>query len=343
MATTSTTALPFATRVETDLAGNAVQLLDAYIAYTGVPSWTFTAGQSKVPFDLESNTNAALLSFMERGIANTAIGNLVGERRLGVVANYAKGPFTLGVALTGDNESGVRADTAPYESVGFTARGTYAFIDNPADHQFLTVGAATAYRTDLKQASGTTTISNAMRLSDRPNVRVDNGNIADTGVIPNVKDVLYLGAEFVGVYENLSLQGEYNRLHVYRNSPGLPGLDFDGGYVFGSWFLTGESRVVRNGLIERMRPIHNFSPANGDWGALELLFRYDWFDFSETPVVARLGNKGHSFTTGLNWHLNPYMRLMFNWVRFNGTNTPLDPVGNRTAGDAYGARAHLDF
>lgn len=330
-------------RAESEFAGNAVSLLDAYVAYTGVPSWTFTAGQSKVPYDLEFNTNTAWLTFIERGMANTAIGNLVGERRLGVVATYGKGAFTWSGAISGDNEAGVRADTAPYESVGLNTRGTWLIYERPSEQQFLHLGAAAAWRTDLKQQSGAITLGNAIRLSDRPNVRVDNGNLADTGVITNVDEVTYLGGEFAGIYKSLSLQGEYNRLHAHRNLPGLPGLDFDGGYVFASWFPTGESRTLRNGVPDRLRPLRNFSPARGDWGALELLLRYDWFDFSDTPVVARRGNKGHSLTGGFTWYYNPNMKFMVNWVRFAGTNTPLDPVGNRTAGDAIAARAHVDF
>lgn len=276
-------------------------------------------------------------------MANSAISNLVGERRLGVVAAYSKGAFTWAGGITGDNETGVRADTAPYESVGVNTRGTWMAFEDKEAQQLLHLGAAAAWRTDLKQASGATTISNAIRLNDRPNVRVDNGNLADTGVIPNVDEVAYVGGEVIGVYKSLSLQGEYNRLHAYRSLVGLPGLDFDGGYVFASWFPTGESRTLRNGLPDRLRPLRNFSPGKGDWGALELLLRYDWFDFSETPVVARIGNKGHSLTSGFTWYYNPNIKFMFNWVRFAGTNTPLDPVGNRTEGDAFAARAHVDF
>jgi hypothetical protein len=34
---------------------------------------------------------------------------------------------------------------------------------------------------------------------------------------------------------------------------------------------------------------------------------------------------------------------MFNWVRFWGDNTPLDPDGDKTKGDAFATRLHLDF
>ena len=40
-----------------------------------------------------------------------------------------------------------------------------------------------------------------------------------------------------------------------------------------------------------------------------------------------LGNRDRATTLGVNWYLNPFAKLMFNWVRFSGDNTPLDPVG----------------
>ncbi len=48
-------------------------------------------------------------------------------------------------------------------------------------------------------------------------------------------------------------------------------------------------------------------------------------------------------TAGVNWYFNPYAKLMVNWVRFWGDNTPLDPVGLKTKADALATRLHLDF
>jgi phosphate-selective porin OprO and OprP len=78
-------------------------------------------------------------------------------------------------------------------------------------------------------------------------------------------------------------------------------------------------------------------------GAFELALRFDKLDLSETPVLARAGNEAQSLTLGLNWYFNPYAKLMFNWIRFSGDNTPLDPVGSKTEGDAFATRLHFDF
>ena len=105
--------------------------------------------------------------------------------------------------------------------------------------------------------------------------------------------------------------------------------------------LTGETRPFKAGNFDRVKPFKNVG--DGGLGAFEVALRYDHLDLSDTPVLARAGNKASSLTLGLNWYFNPYAKLMFNWVRFEGDNSPLDPVGSKTEGDAFATRLHLDF
>jgi phosphate-selective porin OprO/OprP len=332
----------FKWRLEVDFAGNVTAIQDAYVSWGGIKGWTFTAGQQKAPFSLESNTSDNYNTFIERGVANVAFGNAGAERRIGLNAQYVNEQFTAAFGIFGDNESSARADAAPDESWGFNGRATWEPINSTDDQQVLHLGASAFVRSGLKQASGTTTLKDALRLSDRPNIRVDGGLIADTGVLTSVKDINYWGLEAAGVWGPFAIQSEYGELEANRLGT-LANVTFDGGYVYGSWFLTGESRTYKNGTIDRLRPKANFNPLKGNWGAVELAVRYDWFDFANTPVTGRIGNDGHSVTTALNWYLNPNTKFLFNWVRFSGDNTPLDPVGTETKGDAFAARLHLDF
>ena len=87
--------------------------------------------------------------------------------------------------------------------------------------------------------------------------------------------------------------------------------------------LTGETRPFKGGNFDRVRPFKKLG--KDGLGAFELALRYDNLDLSNTPVLARAGNEAQSVTLGLNWYFNPYAKLMFNWVRFSGDNTPLDP------------------
>jgi phosphate-selective porin OprO/OprP len=326
-------------RIEVDFAGNQVGLTDAYLQYSGIEGLLITAGQHKAPFGLESNNSDNYNVFLERGMVTNAFGNAGAERRIGLSAAFApKENLNLAVGVFGDNESisrsaGSPVTNSPDESIGGNARLAWEPVFEKG--RIVHLGASGYYRTGLKTGD----VADAVRLSDRPNIRVDNGNIADSGIIPGVASLRYAGAEAAAVFGPVTVAGEYGRLWLDR--PGLSDPSFDGFYVYATWFPTGETRPFRNGNFDRVKPKHSLG--KGGAGAFELALRYDRLDLSDTPVLARAGNRAESLTFGLNWYLNPYAKVLFNWVRFNGANTPLDPVGARTAGDAFGTRLHVDF
>ena len=137
----------------------------------------------------------------------------------------------------------------------------------------------------------------------------------------------------------LTVAGEIGRLWLDR--PDFGNKAFTGYYGYAAYMLTGETRPFKGGNFDRVRPFKELG--KDGLGAFELAFRFDRLDLSNTPVLARAGNEAQSLTLGLNWYFNPYAKLMFNWVRFSGDNTPLDPVGSKTEGDAFATRLHLDF
>lgn len=325
-------------RIEVDFAGNAVSLTDAYLQYVVNPKFLITAGQHKAPFGLESNNSDNYNVFLERGMFTNAFGNAGAERRIGVSLGYVSDTLNATVGLFGDNESISRSTTTaltntPDESWGVNGRVTWEPVFDTG--KIVHLGASGFYRTSLK--SGDT--PDAVRLNDRPNIRIDNGNIADSGVITGVDTLRYLGGEATGVFGPLTVAGEYGRLWLDR--PSLQNEAFDGYYAYVTWFITGETRPFRNGNFDRVKPFTTFG--QDGLGAFELALRYDHLSLADTPVIARTGNKAQSWTLGLNWYLTANAKLLFNWVRFSGDNTPLDPVGSETKGDALATRLHLDF
>ena len=329
----------FAWRLEVDFAGNAVAIQDAYLQYNGFKHLQITLGQFKAPFGLESNNSDNYNSFVERGMFTNAFGNAGAERRLGAAIAYVRDSFTATVGVSGDNESvgrstGALVTRAPDESAGVNGRVTWEPINEPG--KILHVGASAFWRTGLK----VTDTADAIRLTERPNVRVDNGNIIDSGIVTGVDNLYYAGVEATGVLGPFSLTGEYGHLTADRGD--LPDYKADGFYVYGSWFVTGETRPFKNGNFDRVRPLNPFSNKGGT-GAIELLLRYDELDAGKTPIIARAGNDAHSLTFGTNWYLTANFKLQFNYIRFAGTNTPLDPIGSRTRGDALVTRLHIDW
>ncbi len=313
---------------------------DAYLQYNGIKRVAITAGQFKAPFSLESNNSDNYNSFVERGMFTNAFGNAGAERRLGAAVAYVQDNFTATVGVFGDNESigrttGAAVTNAPDESSGVNARVTWEPVNETG--KIVHLGASGYWRTGLKSGD----VADAVRLTERPNVRVDNGNIIDSGVITGVDDLYYAGVEATGVLGPVSITGEYGHLTGKRGN-GLGDFKADGFYVYGSWFVTGETRPFRAGNFDRLRPLKPFSSPGGS-GAIELLLRYDQLDVGDTPVLARAGNDAQSWTAGANWYLTANFKLQFNYIRFAGTNTPLDPVGSRTRGDAAVTRLHLDW
>lgn len=339
-------------RIEADFAGNVVNLTDAYLQYTKIPKTVLTLGQHKAPFGLESNNSDNYNVFLERGMFTNAFGNVGAERRIGISAAYApKETLNLAIGLFGDNESIGRSSVAPVtdtpdESWGVNGRATWEPIFDTG--KIVHLGLSGYYRTALKSGD----VEDAVRLSDRPNIRVDNGNIADSGVIAGVKSLRYAGAEAAAVFGPFTVAGEVGRLWLDR--PDASNERFNGFYGYASYFLTGETRPFRGGNFDRVRPFKELG--KDGLGAFEVAVRYDRLDLSNsvcrlavTPVGACptanqfLGTEAKSLTLGLNWYFNPFAKLMVNWVRFSGDNTPLDPVGTDAKGDAFATRLHLDF
>lgn len=331
----------FAYRLEADFSGNAVTVTDAYLQYTAIKPFTFTVGQHKAPYGLEANNSDNFNVFLERGQFTNAFGTAGAERRIGASTAYQSDTINVAVGIFGDSDAISRSNLAPAtptstpdESWGFNGRATW----NPVldTGRVVQLGVSSYWRTSLK--AGDT--ENAVRLTERPNIRVDNSNIADSGVITGTDSLTYLGAEAALVQGPLTVVGEYGRLRL--NRPDLADVTFDGYYAFATWFLTGESRAFRNGNFDRVRPLRDLKAGSG-WGAVELALRYDRLDLSNTPVLARAGGDSNSWTLAMNWYLNANAKVMVNWVRFAGDNTPLDPLGNETAGDTFAARVHLDW
>jgi phosphate-selective porin OprO and OprP len=322
-------------RAEVDFAGNAVNITDAYLQYTKIPKTVLTIGQHKAPFGLESNNSDNYNTFLERGMFTNAFGNAGAERRVGISAAWApKDNINIAGGLFGDNESISRGSgAAPGESWGVNGRATWEPVFDTG--KIIHVGLSGYYRKRLKSGD----VADAIRLTDRPNIRIDGGNVADSGVITNVRSLRYGGIEAAGVFGPLTVAGEAGRLWLDRFA--ADNAHFSGYYGYAAYMLTGETRPFKGGNFDRIRPFHELG--KDGLGAFEVALRYDHLNLSDTPVIARAGNDASSVTAGVNWYFNPYAKLMFNWIRFWGDNTPLDPVGAKTKGDAFATRLHLDF
>ncbi len=133
------------------------------------------------------------------------------------------------------------------------------------------------------------------------------------------------GAEAALVFGPFSAQAEY--MLSQCNTVLAGDRDFDGYCVQASYFLTGESRAYKKsaGTFSRVKPNNNFGfDEDGGPGAVELALRYSSIDVTDPPIY---GGRQDDITAGINWYLNPNMRMMLNYVHA-GIDHPLydDPL-----------------
>lgn len=359
-------------KVEADFAGttqggstNTVSLTDAYLRYNGFHAMSFTAGNFKVPFSLEAVSSGKYITFMERGLPFAFL-NL---RSLGGMAATAGNNWTAALGLFGNTVTSQNADD---EGKSAAARVTFAPVYRK--DRALHLGFAAQIRAPDQNASGSKRETVRFRSKPESNISSDglfecstvsatntanpdpavqncvpanfggtggfgrsSGRLVDTGNISG--DVNYyslLGAEAAAIYGPFSVQGEYMRAYVNRELS--RDAAFNGYYVYGSFFLTGESRNYRadKGTFDILQPEHPFS-AGGGWGAWEVAVRFSSIDLNDEDVN---GGRMQDLTVGLNWYPNAFMRLAANYVNV------LDVNGGTHDGEdinAFQVRAQVSY
>jgi phosphate-selective porin OprO/OprP len=154
-----------------------------------------------------------------------------------------------------------------------------------------------------------------------------------------------MGLEAALVYGPLSVQSELVSFWLDRNTN--PNPNIHGAYAYVSYFLTGENRRYYRpgGYFDRVIPFENFfcvRDADGyvraGKGAWEIAYRYSYMDLNSNGVNGGLASN-HTF--GLNWYLNPYTRMMFNYIASNVTDYP--KVGGVGHADIFQMRCQIDF
>lgn len=247
-------------------------------------------GQYRMPLGLEqgsSNRDAVLL---ERGLPNA----LVYARRLGIGYEWLAESWTVRTAVFDRNLS--RSE----EASGAAIRATWAPIRSEA--QVLHLGLALGTE-DLDGQSE--------RFSARPDVGLTSFRAVDTGSIPGVDRTTRHGLEAAWISGPWSIQSEYVAAKV---DDGAADATAEGWYVLGTWTLTGESRVYRDGLLRGLKP-------DGRLGAFELAARFGRLDLDGGFLN---GGEVETLSIGGNWYVGPALRISANLVDVESTRRGVD-------------------
>lgn len=287
--------------IDFDFAGNEVDIKDAYMAYAGVENMLFKVGQFRSPFSLEELTTSRYISFIERGLPNAfPTGRLLG---FGVYKWGRNWQAAFGVfnqeAGDIDEEEGENSD----EGLAYVGRFTIAPLLK--GHNVLHLGGSYAYKT-------TDAFTEKMRFRGYDESKISKIRFLSTGKVKDVDHVSMIGLESVLQFGPLHIQGEYMNAAVSRLADSdEPDYKLSGGYVFASFFLTGDSMpyYADQGEFGRVKPKRK-------GGAFELLARYSWLDLNDLENGIE-GGKGNNVTLGLNWYMNPNCKLMLNYTWVN--------------------------
>jgi phosphate-selective porin OprO/OprP len=265
-----------------------VFLNDAYLTYLG-PRRAWIFGQHDEPFSLEESTSSLATTFMERALPSA----LVMGKNVGISYHAEKDWGGVSAGVFGEDLASSK-DVAN-QGLGFTGRITV----HPVRSEKLTyhLGGSFSWRG--------ITGDDAVFFRTRPESGLTDVRYVNTGDLREADQVTRVGAEAALAAGPLSLQAEYIRASVSRES-GYDDLTFDGWYAFVSWFPTGESRKYFHG-----EGIFGYPDITSKYGAVELAARYSTLDLNHGSVR---GGKEQNVTLGLNWYISRRTRMMANYI-----------------------------
>lgn len=325
-------------RIEMDFAQSGrPTFLDVYGGLKDLPGiGRIRVGHFFEPFSLERLTSNRFQTYMERSqvdqafapVRNLGVGasNTVGEEEDGT---WALGLFRANSNVWGDDQ-GDRFESA------ITGRVTMLPWYEDEGRNLLHLGFAGSYRFADNQQ---------VRFAVEPEARLGAQVpiipfFADTGtIVANTYQLL--GWEAAWVRGPFSLQSEATVTPV--DSTYYGSLLFYGWYVDASYFLTGEYRPYRKefAIFDRVEPLRPFLKyGSGECvefgpGAWQIGTRLSQVNLNSGAIQ---GGKQTDLTVALNWYLNPYTRVSFNYV-----HAFVDKLAGSSNCDCFGMRFGYEF
>ena len=317
-------------KLQVDFAGDP-DLKSVYLDFPSpVPNSGIKVGKFKEDLGLAESTSSKYITFIARPLLTEFAGGREVGLRLG--GGAADGDLNYGIGVyrsTLDDGLGTSQGDGEYKGTG---RVAYVPWSTDGGRKLVHLG-----------ASGSLASLNADETSSEahePEVHLAP-DFVNTGDL-NADQSTRLGGEAALVYNSFSIQAEYLQKQ-YGLDGGGDDPTFGAWYVSGSYFLTGEHRPYDGGAFDRLTPNDNFR-SGGGLGAWEVAARYSTMDLTDSGIV---GGEARALTLGVNWYLNPSVRLMANYTRADVEDAVARSVVAREGADGNGnfvsVRFQLDF
>ncbi len=284
------------TEWDMDIAEGVVEVKDMYLGFYGFENSHIKFGHFKVPFGLEILTSSRYIVFPER--AYNALAFKMGRRMAAEYSHWGNN-WNVRAALFGQTFDTKKNKTIDETGGGFAARFAYAPIIN--NDMILHIGASGVWeRPDDNNW--------IVDYKSEPETKIGDVEILDTDLIKNTNYTYRFGFEGALVWKGFHIQGEYQMLNVYRFD-NLPNPKFNGGYVYLTYTLTGESRKWDKYQGEFGQLI----PYNNKCGAWEIAARFSNLNLSDTDALV-LGGRANNYTFGINWYPNANIVIQLNYT-----------------------------
>jgi phosphate-selective porin OprO and OprP len=344
-------------KIEMDFANaNSPVFKDLYIGFKELPFLQqVLIGNQKRPYGMDAMNSSRFTLFLERPLVVDLINE--DQRRFGVQSwgssedeswNWRYGVFNL---ESFQDDGTYEGDNYQLEVAGRLAR-TYWYDETSDGRGYGHVGISGSYAQPDGNAPSAGSPRNEAQFRARPEARTTSRWI-DTGVIATTEHYEVLGLETVFNAGEFQVGGEWMELWLQRDVGS--NLNFNGGYAYVSYFLTGEHTPWerKTGTLGRVKPFENFFMVNrcdggtgSGWGAWQALLRYSYADFSNDDVQ---GGVGEHLTLGLNWYWNANAKVMLNYTPFAEIRdhapdaTPIAPAQTSAEYQIIGARFAIDY
>jgi phosphate-selective porin OprO/OprP len=288
-------------KTQYDFAEGDNEFKDVWMALNRLPAVNLLKiGHFKEPFSLEALTSSKHITFLERAVPNV----YAPDRNTGIAVydTCHDGRMTWvlgGFRETDDFGNGFGGDSLYNLTTRVTGLPWYEEDGRRLVHLGL------SYSHKFRN-------NDEVSFRQRPEGHLIDARPIDASVVSDGVDLI--NPEAALVLGPFSLQAEY--AHTFINATEMSDVEFSGLYIYGSYFLTGENRVYKdkNGAFANVKPRRNFMADGENWGAWEVALRYSNVDQDDSGVQ---GGQLHGITTGLNWYLNPNMRVTVNYSYFD--------------------------
>ncbi len=332
--------------IDLDFADNAIEIKDLWAGYAGIDNTIIRLGNHKAPFGLETLTSSKNIMFIERSYLDS----WSPDRLLGLsVSHWGKlwqasaGVFGEAGGAFDDKDTITGGGAGTSQDYNLVGRFTIAPVNK--EGRMIHFGVAGAWRQPERQKLATSgsdlpdrvNAARIVKLDSRAETHVSRAKFLSTGDMKYVDHFTQIGFELAATAGPGTLQAEYQKTDMNRvktTNAVVADHSFDGYYVAGSVFLTGERRpyLVSEGEFGRLIPKRKA-------GALEFALRYSMLNLDDVTTIDPIkGGQAKNFTVGLNWYFNTNHKIMVNFTNVDnnanakpGKDWAPIPAGTSTA------------